>query len=85
MEISLINNSAVKIIKLKDDLMSRHSSSIYDKKFASDCAIQVINEEKWKILEDNIRQTLVEKLGWKQDHLPRKIYLENLFLEKAQQ
>ena len=81
MEISHINNSAVEIIKLKADLMSRHSNSISDTKFASDCAIQVINEEKGKILEDNIRQSLVEKLGWKQDDLPRKIYYREILLD----
>ena len=81
MEISHINNSAVEIIKLKADLMSRHSNSISDTKFASDCAIQVINEEKGKILEDNIRQSLVEKLGWKQDDLPRKIYYREILFD----
>lgn len=81
MEISLINNSAVEIIKLKEDLMSRHSSSISDKKFASDWAIQVINEEKGKILEDNIRQTLVEKLGWKQEDLHIKIYYREILFD----
>ena len=46
----IINNSEAEIIKLKEELMSNYSAS--DKKFASDCARQIINEEKGIILEE---------------------------------
>ena len=71
MNIPHINNSEAEIIKLKEELMSSNSNS--DKKFASDCARQIINEGKGLILEENMRQILERELKWKQGDIPRDL------------
>ena len=77
------DNSQIKIIKLKNNLMesSYHSYSSISYKDISDTIRQINNEEIGKIFENNIRELLQFKLNWIIGEIPRKFSYREILIE----
>ena len=85
MEELIYYDNQIEIIKLKNNLMcsNYYSYSNISSKDISDMIRQIINEEKGKIFEENIRESLQFKLNWINGEIPRKFsYREILTKDK---
>ena len=75
-----IINSQSQIEQLKKDLMKRYYSADNDTLSFSKNYKKAKNEETSKILEENIRQSLIKELNWKVATIERHFFYRDIFL-----
>ena len=80
------SNLDKEIILLKKNLMSKDSFSTNQSDFSKaikDIYFQLINEEKGKYFENNIREILQEKFGWKPAEFNRDFYYREIVIGQS--
>lgn len=85
-----IYNSDVEINKLKKELMTSASSNYRSiigykstKHYIYDCTKQIMNEQKGRELEENIRQLFEQELGLTESNIPRLLLYREIIFDES--